>query len=170
MIGIFEFDDEEYEIVFTSINGWLIADHLHYIGKETCGYKIKIPKGVVKCDRMFEGCYILTPPKIPEGVIDCRNMFRGCKLLHFAPEIPEGVIDCRNMFEGCLFLETPPTKLPGSVMLANSMFEGCSALKSIPQMNEASIESTSRMFCGCTGLNLDVVKTLPEWILYTLGK
>jgi len=95
-LGNFWYDDTEFKH---------ICGNFQYIGTETDGSKIKIPKGIKDCTCMFANSDITTPPVIPEGVIDCRHMFHNCRLLTKAPVIPEGVTDYRHMFDGCKSLQ-----------------------------------------------------------------
>ena len=89
---------------------------LYYIGKETDGSKIKIPKGIKSCYSMFFGCKNLkTAPQIPNGVEDCTSMFEGCESLKTPPIIGYGIKNCKNMFLGCISLTKAP-KYPKSII------------------------------------------------------
>ena len=122
-LGKFQYDDTE----FIEKSG-----NLHYIGTETDGSRIKIPKGIINCTFMFEGCNIVTPPTIPKGVTLCFGMFRNCKSLIKAPDIPEKTTNCCTMFYGCdsLITGTPlPRRMPRRILNCFYMYQGCSALK-----------------------------------------
>ena len=94
-LGVFEYDDEMFEI----------NEYIHYIGSSSP----VIPKGVKDCSFMFEDCRTLKEaPIIPEGVKNCNGMFGRCISLKEAPVIPEGVKYCSYMFYGCTSLKEAP--------------------------------------------------------------
>lgn len=112
---------------------------LYYIGKETDGSKIKIPKGIKSCYSMFFRCENLkTAPEIPEGVKNCMYMFADCKNLKTAPQIPNGVEDCTSMFEGCESLKTPPI-IGYGIKNCKNMFLGCISLTKAPKYPKSII-------------------------------
>jgi len=135
-LGKFKYDNTEFKL----INGYL-----RYIGAETDGSKIKIPKGITNCGFMFCGCSsLIEPPEIPVGVTDCISMFYGCVSLTKAPEIPEGVTYCLSMFSGCKSLVRAPEIPVGAD--CDCMFLGCSSLKNY-SFNNAPYRN--EMYCSC---------------------
>lgn len=120
-LGVFDYDNTEFEVYDGDD-----FSCLRYIGKELSdGSKIKIPEGIVDCNRMFKHCeHLKQPPVIPYGVKNCEQMFFGCKSLEQPPVIPEGATDCDAMFYRCESLQQLP-KLPDSVENSFDIFYGC---------------------------------------------
>ena len=100
-LGKFEYDDTEFQ--YHTSEGTPEALHFeffHYIGSETDGSKIKIPDGMINCNKLFESnVHLETPPKIPEGVKNCDLMFHNCYSLKQFPEIPDSVQSYLGMFQ-----------------------------------------------------------------------
>ena len=137
-IGVFDYDDTEWEITeigsnpYTSVfckenHRWIgNKESLRYIGNDVKGEDIIIPIGIISCREMFKECTSLTiAPTIPEGVIDCAGMFAGCTSLTTAPTIPEGVISCSYMFEGCTSLTKAPIISEGIIDIIERMCQDC---------------------------------------------
>jgi len=141
-LGNFQYDDREFT---------LKDNCLHYIGTETDGSKIKIPKGIKDCNSMFYGCRSLVrAPEIPTGVINCDYMFDRCTSLIEAPEIPVGVTKCVYMFFGCSSLLNAP-EIPAGVTMCYAMFYGCSSLAEAPTI-PAGVTNCNYMFFDCDSL------------------
>ena len=144
-LGKFSYDDADFKI--SKLYGTHGVDYICYIGNETDGSKIKIPKGIKSCYHMFAYNSLETPPEIPEGVKDCSLMFVDCKNLKIAPAIPEGVKNCNGMFWNCYSLETAPA-IPEGVEDCRSMFWNCINLKILPEVPE-TVKNKGDMFTGC---------------------
>ena len=70
-LGVFDYDDTEWEITETGSNPYThgrCKESLRYIGDKVEGEDIIIPFGVSDCSYMFMGCTSLTTaPEIPEA-------------------------------------------------------------------------------------------------------
>lgn len=80
-------------------------ERLKYIGDETDGSKIQIPKGIKSIRGMFYGCDLETPPYLNDDIEDCTGAFHGCWALRYPSNIPAACIACSNMFKECNSLE-----------------------------------------------------------------
>jgi hypothetical protein len=127
-LGVFTYNDKEFELIEV-YHGGKYYDCLKYIGKETDGSKIKIPKGIIKCDYMFLQTNIESSPLIPRTVKSCMGMFLNCKSLKNVSSIPKTVENCNYMYKNCINLLLPPKRIPASVKYCNSMFAGCLQLQ-----------------------------------------
>lgn len=156
-LGIFDYDDREFEFVDEDSEPYLA-----YVGEETDGSKIKIPEGIKVCNYMFMNSSIEIPPVIPKGVERCVSMFQDCSDLKSVPVIPEGVVDCKNMFRGCGALKKPPV-IPGSVTDCSSMFLKCKSLVEAPAIPKGAKMCFS-MFEGCESLK--VAPVIPEGVTH----
>lgn len=164
---------------------------LRYIGWETDGSKIEIPKGIISCNHMFEFCNLITPPVIPDGVETCDFMFHYNSCLTCIPDIPETVRSCQSMFNHCFRLKT--ARIPVSVQncdymfafcdfLASAefvgisadcnvencegMFKNCFSLKHAPDVPN-SVDDCYEMFLGC--VNLLTASSIPENVICTMS-
>jgi len=140
-LGKFVYDTAEFKI---------IQGHLHYIGAQTDGKRIKIPHGITDCRYMFSDSDITIPPVIPKDVTNCIGMFKNCYTLKEAPVIPNGVTNCNDMFHSCRSLVNAPV-IPESVTSCCSMFQDCSSLTKGPVI-PTSVTDSRYMFCNCTSL------------------
>ena len=188
-LGVFDYDDKEFEIT-DYYNEAYQGQHLHYIGHEPDGSRIKIPdgikngyllfggceslkeapaipKGIESCSCMFFDCTSLEkPPIIPESVSDCSYMFFNCTSLKLPPVIPEGVKDCDIMFDQCISLEKPP-EIPENVGNCDWMFRGCESLEKSPIFPEnAQILYIDEVFEGCS----KEVQIAGDWNIRHRGK
>lgn len=124
-LGMFRYDNEVFKLY--EVNG---VEWLYYIGKETDGSKIEIPKGIRNCMCMFGNTKIESAPRIPDGVWSCRYMFSNTGITS-ASRIPDGVIDTTGMFDNCYRLIVAP-EMPDSVKQYANMFTGCYRLSELP--------------------------------------
>lgn len=170
---------------------------LRYIGSETDGSKIEIPKGIIVCSYMFYATNIISAPVIPDGVtncmcmfcdctflktvsilmpstiVDCNKMFSGCTNLLTVSSIPEKIIDAAFMFAYCESLVSAPDIPMGNlddVMFANSMFLGCKNLETISSV-PLRVVGRSNMFYGCDKLRiLDLQQNIEDTLVHYKGK
>lgn len=90
----------------------------------------------------------------------CKWMFKDCVGLTAAPELPAtsmGQESYYGMFSGCTAMETPPSRLAGTMSGSSAcrqMFLGCSSLLYAPELPATDIKANGyrEMFAGCTSL------------------
>lgn len=95
--GSFEYDDADWQLKLTKSG----KPYLAYIGQETDGRNIEIPKGLKSLDHSFAGTNIEIPPIIPEGIVSARCAFMGCKNLSSPAILPKSIKDTDYMYDRC---------------------------------------------------------------------
>lgn len=166
--GDFVFDPKEFEVqAVDSDDGRFCAggrSHIiRYIGSETDGAKIQIPKGVTDATLMFANTDVTSMPHLPDGLVSADGMFMGSKLgsvyqgavskFSHRGLFPPSLKSANFMFTQCHDLTVGPQVLPGSIITANYMFTGCEALKNTPKLSGGLIAGDS-MFAGCHSLTM----------------
>lgn len=158
-LGTFTFDRTQFELrkhpVPASGDG-PAADTtiLKYIGTETDGRKISIPKGCTDISMTFAGTGIASAPRIPFGVKYAVGTFKDCDALADArgnvPRLPLTVSDSSYMFAGCTRLRSGPD-VPGTVDAMDGMYYGCHALSRTPSIG-GGVGTMDYAFADCPSL------------------
>lgn len=158
-LGTFTFDKTQFELrkhPVPATGDAPAADTiiLKYIGTETDGRKISIPKGCTDISLMFSGTEITSAPRIPYGVKYAVGAFKDCDALADArgnvPRLPLTVIDSSYMFAGCTRLRSGPD-IPGTVDAMDGMYYGCHALSRTPSIG-GGVGTMDYAFADCPSL------------------
>lgn len=158
-LGTFTFDRTQFELrkqPLPASGDDPAADTtiLKYIGTETDGRKISIPKGCTDISLMFSGTEITSAPRIPYGVKYAVGAFKDCDALADArgnvPRLPLTVIDSSYMFAGCTRLRSGPD-IPGTVDAMDGMYYGCHALSRTPSIG-GGVGTMDYAFADCPSL------------------
>lgn len=172
VLGEFEYDIREFEVETKSeLDGNSVSlfmfeeiESLRYIGNGRC---IRLPKGCMNCNRMFEGVdleeldlrYFDTT-----GVVNMNSMFHDCtklRSLDLSNFNTEDVINMANMFSDCIRLEYLDVSgfNTEKVTSMQRMFARCESLKSLDLSNfrTKSCKLMAYMFYRCESLRyLDI--------------
>lgn len=158
-LGTFTFDKTQFELrkhPVPATGDAPAADTiiLKYVGTETDGRKISIPKGCTDISLMFSGTEITSAPRIPYGVKYAVGAFKDCDALADArgnvPRLPLTVIDSSYMFAGCTRLRSGPD-IPGTVDAMDGMYYGCHALSRTPSIG-GGVGTMDYAFADCPSL------------------
>lgn len=157
-LGRFVYDSRVFKLTRVSVGSNVFPVMLlRYIGRETDGKNIRIPKGILSCMMMFAGSGVTIAPAVPDGVVCTFGMFSDCRFLGDASQVfnsNNSVRDVRFMFSGCTKLLRGPFEIPETVVNADYMFAGCSNLMSAPKMKvDGNMVSVEGMFINCSGIN-----------------
>lgn len=123
-LGIFDYDTSLFRVILNdSVEEY---NSLRYVGTETDGRKIFLPRGLVSGYETFKGCiYLLSPPVLHTGLVNANRMFEGCEFMKEAPLLPPSLLYGYEMFKGCLSLSMPPV-IHENMEICNHMFDDCS--------------------------------------------
>lgn len=155
-----------------------IGDSLKYIGNETDGSKIKIPRGIKSTFLMFKDSGIETLPELPRSVESAVAMYWGCtKLKEFeittkrCVDISYACVNCTSLkrvdiyksfvryaegtFANCSAV-VKMCKMPQTLLDADYMFLNCIKMTQTPKLNEKLL-CAEGMLAGCRSL-----KTAPK--------
>ena len=202
-LGVFDYDDSIWELIEDEdlinyieimpdllrneikdedfMGYWaVIGDCLRYVGDETDGSKIIIPKGIKSTYLMFKDSNIETMPELPYTVENATAMFWNCeKLKEFiltpknkrcrdisyvcmnctslkTVDIYKSLVTCaEGAFANCISV-VKMCKMPQTLLNADYMYENCIKMTQTPKLNEALI-SAEGMLAFCKSL-----KTAPK--------
>lgn len=164
--GDFVFDPNEFQIMAMDSEesqfGCGGRSHIiRYVGSETDGSKIQIPKGITDGTCMFMNTGITSMPKLPSSLQFADAMFMGTRITSVyqgavspvtkLSVLPLGLKSTSFMFANCRDLEIGPMNVPPLVKNANFMFTGCEKLTNTPKLNYGLLYGDS-MFAGCHSL------------------
>lgn len=158
-LGTFTFNKNEFELRKHPVPATVDAPAadtiiLKYIGTETDGRKISIPKGCTDISLMFEGTDITSAPRLPLGVRYAVGAFKDCESLADArgnvPRLPPTVRDASYMFAGCTRLKHGPD-VPGMVDAMDGMYYGCRSLSATPSVG-GGVGTMDYAFADCPSL------------------
>lgn len=158
-LGTFAFDKTQFELRKHPVpaTGDAPATEtiiLKYIGTETDGRKISIPKGCTDISLMFAGTDITSAPRLPLGVRYAVGAFKDCEGLTDArgsvPGLPLTVRDASYMFAGCTRLRSGPD-VPSTVDAMDGMYYGCRSLSATPSVG-GGVGTMDYAFADCPSL------------------
>lgn len=119
-LGEFEYDDTQFSIADEE------RSSLIYIGEETDGSKIEIPRGVVDLTNTFASSNITSPPRIPYGVKVMKSTFVNTEITEM-PDIPDTVKILDGAFAMTKVHRIKP--LPKGVESMEDIFLDCEAVQ-----------------------------------------
>lgn len=158
-LGTFTFDKRQFElrkqpIPETDTMPATDTIILKYVGTETDGRKISIPKGCTDISLMFAGTDLTSAPRLPSGVRYAVGAFKDCESLADArgniPRLPLAMQDASYMFSGCTRLKQGPD-VPSTMNAMDGMYYSCKALSSTPSIG-SGVGTMDYAFADCPNL------------------
>lgn len=155
VLGKFDYDPTQFELQQTLVasegEDASYVEILRYIGAETDGSKIQIPKGIENTLMMFMGTEITSPPKVPDSVKYADAMFMSCMKLKTAPELGKNVESASFFCANCKHIVTGPKCVPGKCKNASFMFYGCESMTTTPVIQNG-VKGGDFMFGNCVSM------------------
>lgn len=145
-LGSFQYDNKQFSVMIDEQ-----GEYMHYIGTETDGSKIDVPKGLIEGRMLFEDTDIVSQPELPKGLRSMDYMFNGCSKMLSARNIPDTVVSCQSTYSYCKNMTNCP-HMPDSVKYADFMYDGCSSVE-FPGRVSNNLETADCMYANCSALH-----------------
>lgn len=144
-LGEFTYDDTQFQLVDCDD-----GERLVYVGRETDGSKIAVPKGLTDASEMFSGTNLVSAPRLPEGVTKADFTYSNCDAMVNPGTLPEGLKSAQYCYFGCLELPVTPD-FPSTLEDMTGMFDNCPKLREVRRLPPA-LQEGSFCFANCPEL------------------